>query len=119
MDGTGSREGDALTPPGEYANSCVARERILQYNSGRYGTKMVLLRLNYAVELRYGVLVDIANQVAPARSTSPWAMSTSSGRAMSTHPRCGCWNTPPARPRPSILPVPRVYLVRDLARQLV
>ena len=63
----GSAESDPLTPPGEYANSCVARERVLEYCSATHGTKMVLLRLNYAVEMRYGVLVDIANDVAAGR----------------------------------------------------
>lgn len=60
----GSVETDPLDPPGEYANSCVARERILQYFSNTLGTKMLQLRLNYAVELRYGVLVDLANKIA-------------------------------------------------------
>ncbi len=115
----GSREGDALTPLGEYANSCVARERILQWCSRpsdehqndrttgatlkphavrglgvrgpdtpkrqtapleggtpsererekpRTATPMVLLRLNYAVELRYGVLVDLATTIRAGES---------------------------------------------------
>jgi len=59
----GSQETDPLTPLGEYANSCVARERIFEFFSRRNGTPMVLIRLNYAVELRYGVLVDIAQKV--------------------------------------------------------
>ena len=66
-DSAGSVESDPLTPPGEYANSCVARERVLEHCSATHGTKMVLLRLNYAVEMRYGVLVDIANDVAAGR----------------------------------------------------
>ena len=64
----GSTESDPLTPPGEYANSCVARERVLEHCSAAHGTKMALLRLNYAVEMRYGVLVDIANDVAAGRA---------------------------------------------------
>ena len=63
ISGSGSREGDPLEPLGEYANSCVARERIFQYYSGRNGTAMALVRLNYANDLRYGVLVDIARAV--------------------------------------------------------
>ncbi len=54
------------TPPvpiGEYANSCVARERTFQYFSQRHGTPGRLIRLNYAIDLRYGVLFDIANWV--------------------------------------------------------
>ena len=59
----GSRESDPLRPVGEYANSVLGRERIIEYFSRRCGTPVVLLRLNYACELRYGVLVDLARQV--------------------------------------------------------
>jgi nucleoside-diphosphate-sugar epimerase len=61
--GGGAREEEPLTPLGEYANSAVARERIFEFCSQRQGTRVALLRLNYAVELRYGVLVDIARKV--------------------------------------------------------
>lgn len=61
--GGGSRESDALTPIGEYANSCVGRERILEHVSRTHGTPIAIIRLNYAVDLRYGVLVDIAHRV--------------------------------------------------------
>lgn len=60
----GSKEDDDPAPAGEYAMSCLGRERIFQYFSERAGTPVVLLRLNYACELRYGVLVDIARRVA-------------------------------------------------------
>jgi nucleoside-diphosphate-sugar epimerase len=50
-------------PPGEYANSCVARERIFQYFSHKLGTPGRLIRLNYAIDMRYGVLFDIATRV--------------------------------------------------------
>lgn len=59
----GSVESDALTPLGEYANAAVARERIFEFHSQRNGTALALLRLFYAVELRYGVLADIARRV--------------------------------------------------------
>jgi hypothetical protein len=61
--GGGSRESDPLTPLGEYSNACVARERIFEYFSAKNDTPMVLLRLSFALDLRYGVLVDIANRV--------------------------------------------------------
>ncbi|MBX3412193.1 MAG: NAD-dependent epimerase/dehydratase family protein [Pirellulales bacterium] len=51
------------TPPapvGEYASTALGRERMFQFASARYGTPVCLLRLNYAVDLRYGVPVDIA-----------------------------------------------------------
>ena len=50
-------------PVGEYAQSALARERIFEYFSNTRGTPVALLRLNYAVEARYGVLVDIATKV--------------------------------------------------------
>jgi nucleoside-diphosphate-sugar epimerase len=56
-------ENAALTPLGEYANSAVGRERVFEYFSRRNRTPIVMLRLFYAVELRYGVLVDIAQKV--------------------------------------------------------
>ena len=72
---TGSRESDALTPVGEYANSCVGRERVLEHVSRTHGTPMAIIRLNYAVDLRYGVLVDIAHRVVarePVRVDMGW-----------------------------------------------
>jgi nucleoside-diphosphate-sugar epimerase len=59
----GSRETDAPGPVGEYAQSCLGRERMFEYGSKQHGTKVCLIRLNYSVELRYGVLVDIALKV--------------------------------------------------------
>ena len=50
-------------PPGEYANSCVARERIFQYWSNVRGTAGRLIRLAYAIDMRYGVLHDVAKKV--------------------------------------------------------
>jgi nucleoside-diphosphate-sugar epimerase len=59
----GAVENDALAPVGEYASSCVGRERVLEYYSTHAGTPVAIVRLNYAVELRYGVLTDIAAKV--------------------------------------------------------
>jgi nucleoside-diphosphate-sugar epimerase len=59
----GSREEDPLNPAGEYAMSCVGRERIFEHFSRLNKTPMTILRLNYASELRYGVLLDIARHV--------------------------------------------------------
>jgi nucleoside-diphosphate-sugar epimerase len=56
----GSKESDPLTPLGEYPNAAVARERIFEFASRHLGTRITLLRLFYAVELRYGVVSDIA-----------------------------------------------------------
>jgi hypothetical protein len=59
----GSRETDPLRPQGDYAMSCVGRERIFEHFSRSLNIPMALIRLNYAVELRYGVLVDLAERV--------------------------------------------------------
>jgi len=59
----GSKESDPPEAIGEYAQSCLGRERMFEYGSIRNKTKVVLIRLNYSVEMRYGVLVDIALKV--------------------------------------------------------
>jgi len=59
----GSLETDMPRPVGEYAQSCLGRERMFEYGSKKNGTKISLIRLNYAVEMRYGVLVDVAVKV--------------------------------------------------------
>ena len=60
---TGSKETDSVGPVGEYAQSCLGRERLFEYGSLKNKTPVLLIRLNYAVEMRYGVLVDIASKV--------------------------------------------------------
>lgn len=59
----GSLETDKPKPVGEYAQSCLGRERMFEFGSKKNNTPVVLIRLNYSVELRYGVLVDIAAKV--------------------------------------------------------
>lgn len=59
----GSLESDRTAPVGEYAQSCLGRERVFEYLSTSHGLRCVLFRLNYAVDLRYGVPVDIARKV--------------------------------------------------------
>jgi len=61
--GKGSKESDELNPIGEYAMAALGRERIFEHFSRTQGTPTILLRLNYACEMRYGVLVDLAQQV--------------------------------------------------------
>lgn len=61
--GGGSKESDALAPVGEYAMSCLGRERVLERAATTHGTRISILRLNYAVDLRYGVLVDLAMKI--------------------------------------------------------
>jgi nucleoside-diphosphate-sugar epimerase len=59
----GSKEGDGLFAVGDYAMSCVGRERMFQHFSVVNKTPVVLIRLNYATEMRYGVMVDMAGKV--------------------------------------------------------
>ena len=61
--GGGSVETDTSNPIGEYAMSCLGRERMFEHFSKTLGTVVTTIRLNYATEMRYGVLIDIARQV--------------------------------------------------------
>jgi nucleoside-diphosphate-sugar epimerase len=63
VDGGGAEESMPPDPPGEYAQSCVGRERMFEYFSQMYATPGRLFRLNYAIDMRYGVLHDIASKV--------------------------------------------------------
>ena len=63
VDGKGSDESMPPNPPGEYAQSCVGRERMFEYFSHQFKTPGRLFRLNYAIDMRYGVLHDIATKV--------------------------------------------------------
>ena len=56
-------EEDLTNPRGEYAQSALGRERVFEYFSNRYNTAVCIIRLNYAIDLRYGVLRDIGNSV--------------------------------------------------------
>ncbi|MEW5974410.1 MAG: NAD(P)-dependent oxidoreductase [Acidobacteriota bacterium] len=62
-DSGGAVESDVPDPCGEYAQSCLGRERVFEYFSLENGTPCLIYRLNYAVDLRYGVLVDVARKV--------------------------------------------------------
>lgn len=66
----GCVESDLPAPLGEYAQSCLGRERIFEYYSKKFNTPCLIFRLNYAVDLRYGVLVDIARQVFEGKPVS-------------------------------------------------
>ncbi|MDQ6707303.1 MAG: NAD-dependent epimerase/dehydratase family protein [Acidobacteriota bacterium] len=61
--GGGSVETDPVGPVGEYAQSALGRERMFVHFSLANGTKIALLRLNYAIDLRYGILLDIGTKV--------------------------------------------------------
>lgn len=63
VDSGGSDEEDELLPVGEYAMSALGRERIFEYFSQLFQTPLTIVRLNYAVEMRYGVILDLAQKV--------------------------------------------------------
>jgi len=59
----GASENTAPAPTGEYAASCLGRERVFEYYSATHRTRVAILRLNYAIDLRYGVLTDLAQRI--------------------------------------------------------
>lgn len=63
IDSGGSREDSPTGPVGIYANTCLGRENVFRYFSKKYGTPVLMFRLNYAIDLRYGVLLEIAKAV--------------------------------------------------------
>jgi hypothetical protein len=116
VSGPGWAESCPPTPLGEYPNSCVARERIFQYFVKKNGNSGCLVRLNYAIDLRYGVLHDIARWVINDR---PVALGTAKvniiwqGDATSRILRCLLHCTNPATP--VNIGYPENSRVRDLA----
>jgi nucleoside-diphosphate-sugar epimerase len=67
VSGTGATEDLPPNPPGEYAQSCVGRERMFEYFSRQFGTPGRLFRLNYSIDMRYGVLHDIATKIVTGK----------------------------------------------------
>jgi len=63
----GAVESTPAAPEGEYAQSALGRERMFEYGSRQWGTPVAILRLNYAIDLRYGVLLDIGTAVFERR----------------------------------------------------
>ncbi len=63
IDSGGATENIKPSPIGEYAQSCLGRERVFEHFAIKNGTKMLLYRLNYALDLRYGVLLEVAKAV--------------------------------------------------------
>lgn len=69
----GAHESTPPDPVGEYAQSCLGRERVLTYHASKTGSPVSIIRLNYAIDCRYGVLTDIALAV---RDGNPVDVST-------------------------------------------
>jgi dTDP-4-dehydrorhamnose reductase len=64
----GAAETSPPEPLGEYAQSCLGRERIFQYHSSKYNTPVLIYRLNYANDVTYGVLLEIAKSVKEGKA---------------------------------------------------
>jgi dTDP-4-dehydrorhamnose reductase len=115
----GASEDHPLTPLGEYSNAAVARERLFEYFSHAQTTPMALLRLNYAIDLRYGVLVDIARKIwegQPVDVTNGWLNCIWQGDANEMVLRSFQLASAPASPWN--LTGPGKLQVRDLALRL-
>jgi nucleoside-diphosphate-sugar epimerase len=114
--GPGANESEPVAFLGEYASTCVGRERVFTHYAGEFGTPLLIYRLNYAVELRYGVLVDLALKVAnnaPVDLTMGWLNCIWQGDACARAIQCLGLAATPAR----ILNItgPEKLRIRDLA----
>ena len=106
------------TPLGEYANSCVARERVFQYFSEKTSSPGRLARLNYAIDCRYGAIHDIANWVwngTPIDIRTGVANCIWQGDAISHILRCLLHGTVPATP--INIGTPKTTAVRPVAER--
>ncbi len=115
----GSVETDLPAPLGEYAISCLGRERMFEYFSHTLGTNVALLRLNYACDLRYGVLVDLAHKIlagTPVDLGMGWFNTLWQGDANAMTLRCFDHVATP--PLVLNLTGPEVLSVRESCEQL-
>ena len=115
----GSKESDAPAPVGEYAYSCLARERIFTAAGARHATPLSIVRLNYAHDLRYGVLTDLALRVArgqPVGLAMGFVNVIWQGDACAQALRCLKHSTAPTTP--INVSGPEILSVRRLAAEL-
>ena len=116
--GPGANETTPVAFLGEYASTCVGRERVFTHFAQKHGTRLLIFRLNYSVELRYGVLVDIADKVRrgePVDVTMGWFNAIWQGDACAWALQCLAHTANP----PKILNVtgPEEISIRDAAER--
>src|SRR5438105_9386373 len=115
----GADESTATTPPaGDYASSCVGREQAFLYGSQRYGTPGRLMRLEYAIDMRSGVLHDVAAKVFAGQpvDVTMWHLNVLwQGEANEQAPRLRARCTTPTSP--INVSGPDVVSVRSLAQE--
>jgi nucleoside-diphosphate-sugar epimerase len=119
VDGRGADETLAPDPPGEYAQSCVGRERMFEYFSRKFATPGRLFRLNYAIDMRYGVLHDIATRIVQNRPIDVSLGHVNfiwQGDAAAQALRCLAYCDTPTSP--INVSGPEILSVRDLAAEL-
>jgi nucleoside-diphosphate-sugar epimerase len=114
----GAKESTPVAFLGEYASTCVGRERVFAHMAGAFGTRQLMFRLSYSVELRYGVLVDIADRVRrgePVDLTMGSVNAIWQGDAVARAIQCLAHTANP----PKLLNVtgPDILAIRDVAER--